>query len=59
MENDITGSSHIESASFYPSAHKGYRGIVFTNGVRICGQVGGRAGGGKKFVQAVSQKLKV
>ena len=34
--------------AFYPTALKGCRGIVFTHGVR--------AGGGKKFVRAVSQK---
>ena len=37
---------------FYPTALKGCWGIVFTHGVRM----GGRAGGGKKFVRAVSQK---
>ena len=37
---------------FYPTALKGCRGIVFTHGVPM----GGRAGGGKKFVRAVSQK---
>ena len=37
---------------FYPTALKGCRGIVFTHGVRM----GGRAGGRKKFVRAVSQK---
>ena len=40
------------SDHFYPTALKGCRGIVFTHGVRM----GGRAGGGKKFVRAVSQK---
>ena len=39
---------------FYPTALKGCRGIVFTHGD---GRVGVRADGGKKFVQAVSQKL--
>ena len=34
--------------SFYPSALKGCRGIVFTHGVRM----GGWAGGGNKFVRA-------
>ena len=38
---------------FYPTAIKGCRGIVFTHGVRM----GGWVGGGKKIVQAVSQKL--
>ena len=38
---------------FYPTTLKGCRGIVFTHGVRM----GGRAGGRKKFVRAVSQKL--
>ena len=38
--------------SFYPTAPKGCRGIVFTHGDRI----GGRAGGRKKFVRTVSQK---
>ena len=38
--------------SFYPTALKGCRGIVFTHGVWI----GGWVGGGKKFVWAVSQK---
>ena len=37
---------------FYPTAHKGCQGIVFTHGIWI----GGRAGGRKKFVWAVSQK---
>ena len=32
--------------SFYPTAHKGCRGIVFTHGVRMAWQAGGR----KKFV---------
>ena len=38
---------------FYPTALKGCRGIIFTHGVRM----GKRAGGGKKFVRGVSQKL--
>ena len=38
---------------YYPTALKDCQGIVFTHGVRM----GGRAGGGKKFVQAISQKL--
>ena len=46
---------------FYPTALKGCRGIVFTHGVRMGGRAscraGGWAGGGKKFVRAVSQKL--
>ena len=33
---------------FYPTAHKGCQGIVFTHGVRT--------GGGKKFVWPVSRK---
>ena len=37
---------------FYPTALKGCWGIVFTHGVRM----DRRAGGGKKFVRAVSQK---
>ena len=37
---------------FYPTALKGCQGIVFTHGVWM----GGWAGGGKKFVRAVSQK---
>ena len=41
------------TAVFYPTALKGCRGIVFTHGVRM----GGWAGGGKKFVRPVSQKL--
>ena len=40
------------SLAFYPRALKGCRGIVYTHGV----QMGGQAGGGKKFVWAVSQK---
>ena len=40
----------------YPTALVGCRGIVFTHGVRMGGRPGGRAGGGKKFVRAVSQK---
>ena len=36
----------------YPTALKGCQGVVFTHGVRIGRQVGGR----KKFVWAVSQK---
>ena len=39
---------------FYPTALKGYRGIVFTHGVRMGGQ---GAGSGKKFVRAISRKL--
>ena len=39
---------------FYPAALKGCRGFVFTLGVRMGGW---QAGGGKKFVWAVSQKL--
>ena len=41
---------------FYPTAFKGCRGIVFTRGVRIGERSGGWAGGGKKFVRALSQK---
>ena len=37
--------------SYYPTALKGCRGIVFTHDVRM----GGRTAG-KKFVQAISQK---
>ena len=37
---------------FYPTAHKGCSGIVFTHGVRM----GGQAGVGKKLIRAVSQK---
>ena len=40
------------SLFFYPTALKGCQG-TFTHGVWM----GGSAGGGKKFVQAVSQKL--
>ena len=36
--------------SFYPTALKGCRGIVFTHGVRM----GGGVGGGKKIVRAIS-----
>ena len=39
--------------SFYPTAHKGCWGFVFTHGVRMGGRVFGRAAG--KFVWAVSQ----
>ena len=39
------------SIFFYPTALKGFFGIVFTHGVRM-----GRRAGGKKFVRAVSQK---
>ena len=41
---------------FYPTALKGCRGIAFTRGVRRVGRTGMWAGGGKKFVRAVSQK---
>ena len=41
--------SHTDSEI---KALKGCRGIVFTHGVRM----GERAGGGEKFVRAVSQK---
>ena len=37
---------------FYPTVLKALRGIVFTHGVWM----GGRAGGGKKFVWPVFQK---
>ena len=42
--------------SSYPTALKGCQGIVFTRGVWMGGWVVGRAGGGKKFVWAISQK---
>ena len=32
-------------SSFYPTALKGCRGIVFTHGVRMGGRAGGRAAG--------------
>ena len=54
----IIGSKEVDEGTmyivqhFYPTAFKGCRGIVFTHGVRM----GGWAGGGKKFVRAVSQK---
>ena len=43
---------YIKQVTGYPTALKGCRGIVFTHGVWM----GGWAGGGKKFVRAVSQK---
>ena len=43
-------------SSFYPTALKGCRGIVFTHRVRKGRRSAGRAGSGKKFVRAVSQK---
>ena len=33
---------HLIVRSFYPTALKGCRGIVFTHGVRMGGRVGGR-----------------
>ena len=39
-----------KKSNFYPTALKGCQGIVFTHAVRM-------AVHGKKFVQAVSQKL--
>ena len=47
----------IKFYSFYPTALKGCRGIVFIHGVRMGKRLGRRVGGGKKFVWAVSQKL--
>ena len=41
-----------EPLHFYPTALKGCQGIVFNHGVRM----GVRAGSGKMFVRAVSQK---
>ena len=59
-KNILTIWIHLFSSSpepcdliFYPTALKGCQGIVLTHGVRM----GSRAGGGKKFVRAVSQKL--
>ena len=44
--------------AFYPTGLKGCHGIIFTRGVRMGGGWSGRqASGGKKFVQAVSQKV--
>ena len=48
-KNDLLFCIHL---GFYPTALKGCRGIVYTHDV----QMSGRAGGGKKFVRAVSQK---
>ena len=36
--------------SYYPTALKGCRGIVFTHGVRMGGRAGGRAGGRQEKV---------
>ena len=41
----------VDQTSFYPTALKGCRGIVFTHGV----QMGGRR---EKFVRAVSQPVR-
>ena len=40
--NEFLTIQNISGASFYPTALKGCRGIVFTHGVRMGGQVGGR-----------------
>ena len=36
--------------NFYPTALKGCWGIVFTHGVRMDGQAGGRPGGRREIV---------
>ena len=41
---------------YYPTALKDCQGIVFNHGVRMIQLSGGRSGGGKKFILAVSQK---
>ena len=44
-----TAWTNIEN-SFYPTALKGCRGIVFTHGVRMGGRASGRAGGRREIV---------
>ena len=46
----FSGNMYLFSSSFYPTALKGGQCIVFTH------QSNGWAGGGNKFVRAVSQK---
>ena len=45
-----TGSHITPSHSFYPTALKGCRGIVFTHGVRMGGRACGWAGGQREIV---------
>ena len=57
MTTDLAAEGFLFDLIFYPTALKGCRGIVFTHGVRMGGRVAksfGWAGGGKKFVRAVS-----
>ena len=36
-ENELNGQIRVSGSNFYLTAHKSYRGIVFTNGVWISG----------------------
>ena len=50
--SEVRHPSGISAKAFFLATLKGCRGIVFTHGVWM----DGRAGSGKKFVWAVSQK---